>query len=88
MLSATQAIGFAYSMMPSIALDSPINMARKCTSIALPLIGLVALNGIPTVSAGPAAYASCVAICLASTLGAFPPACAAACAPAFLAPTP
>lgn len=74
--------------MPKIEAYSLDAIMKKCSRLAYPIIGLLAISGIPTVSAGPAAFATCMGICLAATLGGFVPMCIATCTPSLLAPTP
>lgn len=68
---------------------TPQQMSKNLVKIAIPAITLFGLSyAAYQVSAGPAAYAACVAECLALTLGGFAPACLAACTPFLAAPTP
>lgn len=59
--------------------DTPVNMARKATAIAIPLILVLAAAEIPTVSAGPVSYALCIIGCFLAGGGST---CAVVCATA------
>lgn len=78
---------FSYNMdsNQNRGLSNVLNM-QKVTKIALGSIAIFALASIPAASAGPIAYASCMAGCAA--MGPFAPACWPACLVALAAPTP
>ena len=79
---------------------NPVNTASTSYTLSLRHIpkNLARIVGVATVifamaslrraEAGPAAYAACVSICTAGTLGGFLPLCLASCAPFLAAPTP
>lgn len=75
-----------FTYMPKM--DSPQNILKKITTIAVPAIVMLGMQQAATAEAGPLAYAACVAECTAATLGSFLPACLAACTPFLAAPTP
>ena len=81
-------VSSAYQSLPAIRLDTTSNMVRKATTLALPIIALVAASNAQMVDSGPVAYGACLAACSAATGGAFIPACIAACSPLLAAPTP
>jgi hypothetical protein len=59
--------------------DTPVNIARKATTLAVPLILVLGAANIPTVSAGPVSYALCMLGCLLAGGGST---CAVVCATA------
>ncbi len=85
---AYSAVSNAASYLPSVRLSTAQEVASKVKKCALCAFVLLALSQAQEVSAGPLAYAACVAECSVLTLGGFLPLCLAGCAPLLMAPTP
>lgn len=65
------------------------NPLKSISTIAAAALGIITfLSQSSQAEAGPLTMAGCMAICLASTAGAFAPACVAACTAFLAAPAP
>jgi len=82
MMRIQECFDAAYAQMPESK-----TIVKSVLTMAVASVALNAIASLETASAGPIAYAACVAACA----GMFPPAalaCVAACQPILYAPTP
>lgn len=86
MLSGIQSYGAQAMQAVYNRLPNQDQFNRRLQNVALPAVALVVASQMGAVDAGPIAYASCMAGCVAS--GPFAPFCWAACLPILAAPTP
>lgn len=77
------------SYLPTVRVNSPEQIVKNLTKIALPALIMVGLFHAPQkAEAGFGFFTACMGICMGATGGFGTMACAAACAASLAAPTP